>query len=198
MAVPADPDPMIALAAGLSVFGLPPGQKAPEPGWQRRCTNDPEVVARTWRPGDNVGVGCRASEVLGIDLDRHPGKPDGVAQFAAVCARHGQPWPDTYTVRTPRGGLHLYLRMPPGRIIGSTSGGRSPLGPSIDTRGPGRHTGGHLVGPGSRIDGVPYVVERDVPIAVVPDWIADLLALRAPAPIPGRWPRAGRQPARRR
>lgn len=179
MAATADPDPTIALAAGLAVFGLPPGEKRPEPGWQRRCTSDPAVVARTWRSGDNVGVGCRASNLLGIDLDRHPGKPDGIAQFATVCAAHGQSWPDTYTVRTPRGGLHLYLQVPPGRIIGSTSGGTSPLGPSIDTRGPGRHTGGHLVGPGSHIAGVPYVVERDVAIAPVPDWIADLLALPA-------------------
>jgi len=177
MAATADPDPAIALAAGLAVFGLPPGEKRPAPGWHARCTTDPAEVARTWRPGDNIGIGCRASGILGIDLDRHPGKPDGLAVFAAVCDRHGQPWPDTYTVRTPRGGLHLYLRVPPGRIIGSTSGGRSPLGASIDTRGPGRHTGGHLVGPGSHIGGVPYVVERDVPIAVVPDWIADLLAL---------------------
>ncbi|WP_165449735.1 bifunctional DNA primase/polymerase [Krasilnikovia cinnamomea] len=182
MAATADPDPAIALAAGLAVFGLPPGEKRPEPGWQRRCSSDPAVVAATWRPGDNVGIGCRASRLLGIDLDRHPGKPDGIAQFQAVCDRYGQPWPDTYTVRTPRGGLHLYLRVPDGRIIGSTSGGRSPLGPSIDTRGPGRHTGGHLVGPGSRIGGVPYVVIRDVSIAPVPEWIADLLALPTAAP----------------
>ena len=52
MAASADPDPMIALAAGLAVFGLPPGEKAPEPGWHRRCTTDPDVVARTWRRGD--------------------------------------------------------------------------------------------------------------------------------------------------
>ena len=45
----------------------------------------------------------------------------------------------------------------------------------------GRHTGGHLVGPGSHIGGVPYVVERDVPITLVPDWIADLLTLPAAA-----------------
>lgn len=70
--------------------------------------------------------------------------------------------------------------MPPGLIIGSTAGRhpRSPLGPGIDTRGPGRGgLGGYLVGPGSIVDGQPYTIERDLSIATCPAWLADLLAL---------------------
>lgn len=175
------PDPVDALARGLAVFGLPPGAKRPAPGWQRRVSTDPTTVARWWTPGDNVGVACRASNLVGIDLDRHPGDPDGVVAFTATCARYGQPWPDTFTVTTPTGGgLHLYFRVPPDRIIGSTSGGTSPLGPGIDTRGPGQHTGGHLVGPGSVIGGRRYEIARDFAIAELPAWIADLLDPRSP------------------
>ena len=40
------------------------------------------MIGRTWVPGDNTGIGCRASGVVGIDLDRHGG-PGGVAVFAS-------------------------------------------------------------------------------------------------------------------
>jgi hypothetical protein len=80
-------------------------------------------------------------------------------------------------VATPSDGLHLYFRVPAGRIITSTSGGRSGLGPGIDTRGPGRGgRGGYLIGLGSVVDGRPYIVDRDIPIAELPGWLADLLA----------------------
>ncbi|GAA1982979.1 hypothetical protein GCM10009754_70020 [Amycolatopsis minnesotensis] len=70
---PADrlPDPAVALARGLAVFALPPGGRRPEPGWQQAATAEAEVVLAAWRPGDNIGVGCRASNVVGIDLDRN-------------------------------------------------------------------------------------------------------------------------------
>ncbi|MFI6604662.1 bifunctional DNA primase/polymerase [Nonomuraea sp. NPDC050536] len=85
--------------------------------------------------GDNIGVGCWRSRVLGIDLD----VKDGIARFAALCDQHSQAWPDTLTVRTPSGGLHLYFTVPADLVIGSTAGRSpgSPLGPGIDTRGPG-------------------------------------------------------------
>lgn len=167
------PDPLAVAARGLAVFPLPPGGRRPAPGWQDWCTNDPDSIRRLWTPGDNIGVGCRASDVVGLDLDRHPGV-DGIAAFAAACTAHGADWPATLTIRTPHGGLHLYFRAG-GRPIGSTSGGRTRLGPGIDTRGPGRLSGGYLVGPGSAVGGVPYVVDLDVAVADIPDWLAALL-----------------------
>ena len=47
------------------------------------------MLARTWPDGANIGVGCRASGVIGLDLDRHDGGPDGVAVFAALCRVYG-------------------------------------------------------------------------------------------------------------
>lgn len=111
--------------------------------------------------------------MLGVDLDRRPGEVDGVASFEAACAAHGQPWPDTLTVQTPSGGQHLYFRT--SRPIGSTSGGRSGLDPSVDTRGPGQRRGGYLVAPGSTVAGHPYTLTRDTDIQPLPAWLAALL-----------------------
>ena len=102
-----------------------------------------EVLARTWPDGANIGVGCRASGVIGLDLDRHDGGPDGVAVFAAPCRVYGQPWPDTLTVATPHDGRHLYFRIPPGTAAASTIS----RWPGIDIRASGYRTGGYLAGP---------------------------------------------------
>lgn len=96
--------------ARAAVFALPPGGRRPAaPGWHQRCITDPALARRLWAPGDNIGVGYRASGVVGINLDRHPDGVDGTATFQALCASHGQAWPDTLTVSTPHAGLHLIL-----------------------------------------------------------------------------------------
>lgn len=166
------PDPVPAAALGLAVFPLPPGGRRAAPGWQCQCTSDPERLRRTWPPGANIGVGCRASGVVGLDLDRHGGgAPDGIATFAALCAARGEPWPATLTVATPHGGLHLYFRVPAGRVITSVTG----AWPGVDTRGPGRRSGGYLIGPGSVVDDRAYLIERAAPVAELPGWLAAAL-----------------------
>lgn len=165
-------DALTAAARGLALFGIPAGGRVPLPGWHQVCTTDASQVARLVTAG-NLGVGCRASDVVGLDLDQHPGRPDGAASLAAICDAHRVTWPDTFTVRTP-GGLHLYFRAG-GRPVPSTSGGRSGLGPGIDIRGPGRRAGGYLVAPGSQVAGGTYRIAHDTPIAPLPTWIAGVL-----------------------
>jgi hypothetical protein len=181
-----DPDPHIALTLGLAVFPLPPGGKRPEPGWTRQVTTDPDVVAATWPAGANVGISCRASNLVVLDLDCHPGGPDGVKSWMNAFRRAGEAWPYSLIVSSPTGftpaledrGMHLYFRAPAGVVIGSTSGGVTPLGPGIDTRGPGRRCGGHMVGPDSLFTGRRYEVALDAPIADLPLWLVELLAVR--------------------
>ncbi len=120
----------------------------------------------------NIGVGCRASGVVALDLDQHGG-PDGVAVLATLCARARRPWPSTLSVSTPHGGMHLYFLAPADPVA---SGARWP---GIDVRAPGRRTGGYLVGPGSAVEGIPYQIRRDIPIAPLPRWLAALLASSA-------------------
>jgi hypothetical protein len=95
--------------------------------------------------------------------------------LADLAARLGEPWPETLTVATPSGGRHLYFAAPDGCTTGSVSGGRTALGFGIDVRGPGLRSGGYLVGPGSVVGGVQYVVERDAPVAALPGWIGQRL-----------------------
>jgi hypothetical protein len=97
---------------------------------------------------------------------------------------YGQPWPDTFTVATSRAGPHLYFRVPPGAAAASTIS----RWPGIDIRAPGYRTGGYLAGPGSVVDGIPYVIEHDVPIAALPAWLAGLLDAGAR---PGRGAKLG-------
>ncbi|MDJ0344274.1 bifunctional DNA primase/polymerase [Streptomyces sp. H10-C2] len=158
-------------ARGLAVFPLPPGGRKPAGPWRSRCLTNPERVRELWRDGDNIGIGCRASGVIGLDLDLHD-EADGLAVLAHLAARLGKPWPETLTAATPSGGRHMYFLAPDGCTIGSSSGGRTALGPGIDVRGPGRHTGGYLIGPGSVVGGNTYTVVHDVPVAPLPGWIS--------------------------
>jgi hypothetical protein len=158
---------------GLAVFPLPAGGRRPSAGgWGSRCHTDPDTVRRLWRDDDNIGVACRASGVVALDLDV---EGDGQAVLAELAARLGQPWPETLTVATPSGGRHLFFAAPASCIIGSVSGGRTALGPGIDVRGPGRRSGGYLVGPGSLVGGISYVIERDAPVQPLPTWISSRL-----------------------
>lgn len=168
-----------AVARGLAVFPLPPGGRVPEPGWQRQATVDVDALPELLADGRNVGVGCRASRVVVLDLDVHhaagPARSGLQALRAQLEARGISGWPETFTTATPSGGLHLYFSVGADCTIGSFSGARSPLGPGIDVRGPGRRSGGYVVGPGSTVHGLPYRIASDRPLAALPDWIAERL-----------------------
>ncbi|MFD9721092.1 bifunctional DNA primase/polymerase [Streptomyces sp. NPDC059076] len=173
-----------AVDRGLAVFPLPIGARVPDRGWQRQATLHPQELPELLA-GRGVGIGCRASNVVVLDLDVHDDE-DGPGVLAALADRLGESVPETFAVATPSGGRHLYFRAPSGCTIGSSSGGRTALGPGIDVRGPGRRSGGYLIGPGTVINGIPYTITRDVPVQDLPDWIANLLApatvISAPAP----------------
>ena len=89
-----------------------------------------------------------------VDLDTHsplpddwrlPGVHDGRDVLALLAEWAGQPWPVTYTVKTPTGGLHLYYAAPDGQGIRNSAG---KIGPLIDVRG----GGGYVLAAGSVLD----------------------------------------------
>ena len=116
---------MEAARRGWAVFPCRPGDKRPAvPDWERRACADPERVARYWPSAQhNIGLACGPSRLVVVDLDTHsplpddwrlPGVHDGRDVLALLAEWAGQPWPVTYTVTTPTGGLHLYYTAPDG------------------------------------------------------------------------------------
>jgi len=150
-------------------------------GWEPRATTDPHRIGRAWSAGPyNVGIACGPARLVVVDLDvpkpdqtrpaewRIDGVRDGSDVFAVLCERAGQPWPVTYTVRTGRGGWHVYFHHPAGPALRNTTGA---LGWLVDTRA----AGGYVVGAGSVVAGRPYTVEADAEVAPLPAWLAQSL-----------------------
>ncbi|OEJ40140.1 DNA primase [Streptomyces agglomeratus] len=146
------------------------GHKTPE----ERATTDRDLLTAAWAQQPyNVGIATGPSGLLVVDLDtckpQEPkGTPDGVANFQALCERAGQTVPDTYRVRTARGGEHLYFAQPSGARLHNTAGR---LAKKIDTRG----WGGYVVAAGSTTPDGPYTALDDRPPVVLPAWLHDAL-----------------------
>jgi hypothetical protein len=155
-------------------------------GWEQRATRSPDRIRRAWsvRPY-NVGIACGPSELLVVDLDQpKPGEsipPQwaernavcGADVFALICADAGYPIPaDTFTVRTGRGGRHLYFRQPDGAELRNTNADRgNGLGWLVDTRG----GGGYIVAAGSIVAGHRYEATYDGDPVDLPIWLAHRL-----------------------
>ncbi len=188
-----------ALAAALRgwpVFPLTPRSKKPPlvRSWEQAATTDPEQIHTWWRkcPDANYGIATGPAGLVVVDLDvpkpgqappqlwNCPGITDGADVLALLAEEAGQPLPlDTFTVRTRRGGWHLYFTHPTGGRLGNTSGS---LGWLIDTRA----HGGYVVGPGCPVaapdgSGRYEVKVREDP-AALPWWIQRCLLRRPDSP----------------
>lgn len=145
--------------------------------------------------GWNVAIATGPSGLLVVDLDvpkpddkprpaewNQPGITDGLDVFAAVCEHAGHPVPwDTYTVRTPSGGTHLYFVAPQDVQLRNTGGSRGRgLGWKVDTRA----WGGHVVAAGSTVDGRAYVVVNDRAPLTLPQWLCERLLPPPPPKVP--------------
>ncbi|MFL1381633.1 bifunctional DNA primase/polymerase [Nocardiopsis protaetiae] len=182
-----------ALAAarrGWPVFPLTPSSKKPPlvKDWERAATTDPARIRAWWQrwPTANYGIATGPAGLVVIDLDvpkpgqappskwELPGVVDGADVLAVLAEQAGEPLPlDTFTVRTRRGGTHLYFTHPhEGPQLGNTSGDQGAgLGWLIDTRA----HGGYVVGPGCPVtapdgNGTYEVTHREDP-APLPWWI---------------------------
>lgn len=122
-------------------------------GWTEFASSDPDTV-RAWWGSQEFNIGILATGSVIVDVDTKDGK-DGLASWAAL----GMPErPDTFTVRTPSGGLHFYFT---GADVALNQGA---LGRGLDIRS---HNG-YVLAPGSTIEGVPYSVENPAPMAQAP------------------------------
>lgn len=126
-------------------------KKAMWEGWTEWATSD-EATIRSWWGSQEWNIGVLTTDLVVVDVDVKPDK-DGLAAWMALYGGF-----DTLTVRTPSGGLHLYYG---GANVAINQGA---LGRGLDVRS--HH--GYTLAPGSTIDGVPYRVEIEQPVAQAP------------------------------
>lgn len=155
-------DQATALAkAGIKVFPIQVDAKVPATAHGfKDASCDLEQVEAWWNedPDYNIGV-CPADAGWSV-IDLDPGGEEG---WVELLKKHGAHAP-TYEVTTPRGGRHIYF-------VGELPPSASKLAPHIDTRG----KDSYVLVPPSVVNGRSYVVSRDVEIAPLPVWIADVI-----------------------
>lgn len=120
-------------ARGFRIFPILPGNKVPpkDMQWKSEATTDPEKIRAWWafEPNYNYAV-AGGDGLMIVDIDANK---NGYASLMEVDV------PSTLAVKTPGGGMHLYLKSPDV----ATSVER--IAPGIDIRA----VGGYVVGPGS-------------------------------------------------
>lgn len=168
--------------------------------------SDPEQVRAWWsgrfkraHVGILTGRGTDGRGLIVVDLDmpkdgsaplagRWAGCSGGTDVLELLMREADAQWPDTYTVLTPSGGMHLYFLQPAeGLLIGCATGdgpGAPHLGPLVDVRG----VGGLVIAAGSHsaAQGKPYtrVSPADLRPQPLPAWLLELLRpTAAPAPV---------------
>jgi hypothetical protein len=128
-------------------------------------SNDPAQIKR-WHakwPGCNWGVALAKSGLIVVDVDCKPGKV-GAATYSMLGLLNE--WPETFSVRTPSGGLHHYYS---GKHVFAL--GVSGFGLDIDSPN-------YSLISGCTVKGKPYLIDGDLPIAAAPEWFGRYLRQR--------------------
>ncbi|MDP2619872.1 MAG: bifunctional DNA primase/polymerase [Hyphomicrobiales bacterium] len=163
---------------GLHLFPVKRNGKAPAiSAWQEKATTDEGMLSRWFGTGNPHNIGIATGKklpdgryLLVVDLDCKRGV-DGEANLRALVGELAV----TFTVGTPSGGKHLYFAA--SELVKSTAG---VLAPGVDIR----CRGGLVVGPGSTIDGRPYRVLHNTPLASAPAALIDVINATATAAKP--------------
>lgn len=161
--------------------------------WQNRATTNPLQIESWWteHPNANIGIACEVSNLIVIDLDTSkgavPSRPwnemgakNGEDVFKEICRKAGDSQLfETYSVKTPSGGKHLYFY---DQNIAIKQGTEVNGWWRVDTRS----KGGYIVAEGSRLinsasgvtDQYQSVGNHSV-ILNFPDWLRDELSPKA-------------------
>lgn len=124
---------------------------------------DKAEVKKWVAEGGNYGILTgKLSGIAVIDIDTHNGV-SGADNLKEFCEKYDIELPDTKTVMTPSGGLHLYYNLPEKYNDVQFIQNHKEL-EGVDFQTHGRY----IVGWGSTIDGVKYEVIDNSPIADLP------------------------------
>lgn len=131
-------DHALAYAAkGYYIFPCKPNSKEPlTPHGHKDATTDEETIRQWWTkwPESNIGLSLEPSGLMVVDLDRHPGQPDGLKALNELRQNRPIPGPVSYTGGD---GLHCILKKPAAQVKGK------PL-PGVDVK-----TKGYIILPPS-------------------------------------------------
>ncbi|AWV20346.1 putative membrane associated protein (plasmid) [Roseomonas mucosa] len=166
-----------AVALGLPVFPCGADKKPLTMHGFKDATTDPARIRTMFSNPAAAMIGVPTGEQTGvvvIDVDRKENRQGGQWLDA-----NSHRMPQTRTIRTGSGGLHIYLLHPGQRVKNSND----KIAPGIDVRG----DGGYVIVPPSP----GYSVADDAPFAEMPDWIVATLCPPEPVatPVPPRAPR---------
>lgn len=182
---------------GWPVFPVKENKQPAIKDWKTKATTDEERIRR-WFEHDFIGgcnfgfqPGLAGIAVIDIDRGKKRKREDGTEEtvngedsLADFLKQRGAELPPTYTVRTPSGGTHLYFKADG---IGNKNG----FLPAVDVKS----CGGFVVVPGSKSPTGAYAVGRDLPVAGLPDVLAEACRRGFPkketvtqaAGVPGDW-----------
>ena len=146
----------LARERGFKIFPLRPGTKNGTPkDWPNIATSDTNQIRAWWEAEPEANIGVSTAGLLVVDLDVKKKEDNGLESWRHIVDGHemlGDAPGPTMTVKTWSGGYHLYFTAPPGGKELRSSIRK--LGPGIDIKS----TGGYVVGPGSVVEGKPYVL----------------------------------------
>ena len=136
-------------------------------GWPARATENPLQIEKWCAQYPSANWAIHTTKINVVDLDRKPGKPDGVLTL--------QSWEDTINVQTPDGvrvttgtGVQIYFLPTPG--LKTTA---NPDGTGIDVRA----AGGYVMCPGSRhANGNVYEITVDEGMEACPKWLVERIS----------------------
>lgn len=179
---------------GIPVFPCVENEKVPAvEGGFKSASTDPAQIDKWWtsNPEFNIAASPHAAGCCVIDIDA----PEAIHELEIVYGK----LPATFTVKTPRGGVHMWYK-------GALPPSSSKLVKKVDTRG----IGSYVLLPPSSINGTHYTVidktpPQDVPAAFIealrpkegpkdraaPDHVQDLpVAIQRGMDRAKAWPRA--------
>lgn len=154
----------------FSIFPCELNQKKPVGfGWQEKASDDAVEVEKWFGLNRfNYGILCgtkyQGKYLTVVDVDNKNGK-HGAESWAKLTKDVASEALKTLTVLTPSGGYHHFF------YTREQIGNRTDILEGVDVRG----KGGYVVGAGSSINGNPYMMLNDAPIADMPDELERLL-----------------------
>ena len=146
--------------------------------WETAATTDPTQITdwfdNLFMDGCNFGFCPGRVGIVVIDTDRDKtidGKlTDGERSLWDFVMSNAGNLEDTFTVRTPSGGLHRYY-------AAESLRSKNAFLPAVDVKS----CGGYVVIPGSVSAKGGYTIEKDVPVANLPTWFKALYGRRKTA-----------------